>query len=127
MYLAKLDGRLSAAFYDCKAGEWRDEQERLLADIEDHCQANRTYIDAGVRLLKPAAASSATPVLDETHDLKLVAARLGHANEVMVLWRYGHLLPGADKGSCEAARRAGETGAVTRCTTNARRWLPGRG
>jgi len=49
--------------------------------------------------------TSATLVLDATHDLKLVAARLGHSNEVMVLRRYGHLLPGADK---EAARRLGE-------------------
>ena len=49
--------------------------------------------------------TSATLVLDETHDLKLVATRLGHSNEVMVLRRYGHLLPGADK---EAARLLGE-------------------
>lgn len=49
--------------------------------------------------------TSATLVLDETHDLKLVATRLGHSNEVMVLRRHGHLLPGADK---EAARLLGE-------------------
>jgi integrase len=49
--------------------------------------------------------TSATLVLAETHDLKLVATRLGHSNEVMVLRRYGHLLPGADK---EAARLLGE-------------------
>ncbi len=49
--------------------------------------------------------TSATLVLDETHDLKLVATRLGHSNEVMVLRRYGHLPPGADK---EAARLLAE-------------------
>jgi integrase len=47
----------------------------------------------------------ATLVLAETKNLKLVAARLGHANETLVLRRYGHLLPGADR---EAADRLGE-------------------
>jgi len=55
MYLDKLDGRVSAAFYDRKSAEWRAEQERLQAAIEDHRQANRTYIDAGVRLLELAS------------------------------------------------------------------------
>ena len=55
MYLDKLDGRVSAAVYDRKSAEWRREQERLLAAIEDHRQANRTYIDAGVRLLELAS------------------------------------------------------------------------
>jgi integrase len=62
---------------------------------------------AGVRrvVLYALRHTSATLVLAETHDLKLVATRLGHSNEVMVLRRYGHLLPGADK---EAARLLGE-------------------
>ncbi len=42
-------------FYDRKSTEWRAEQERLLAAIEDHRQANRTYVDAGVRLLELAS------------------------------------------------------------------------
>lgn len=44
-------------------------------------------------------------VLHETKDLKLVAARLGHSNEMLVLHTYGHLLPGVDR---EAANRLGE-------------------
>jgi integrase len=48
--------------------------------------------------------TSATLMLSDTKDLKLVASRLGHANEVMVLRTYSHVLPGADK---EAARRLG--------------------
>jgi len=55
MYLDKLDGRISAAFYDRKSAEWRAEQEGLQAVIEDHRQASRTYIDAGVRLLELAS------------------------------------------------------------------------
>jgi integrase len=47
----------------------------------------------------------ATLVLHETKDLKLVATRLGHSNEMLVLRTYGHLLPGADR---EAADRLGQ-------------------
>jgi integrase len=32
-------------------------------------------------------------MLYQGEQLKLVAARLGHANETMVLRKYGHLLP----------------------------------
>ena len=35
----------------------------------------------------------ATLMLYQGEQLKLVAARLGHANEMMVLRKYGHLLP----------------------------------
>jgi integrase len=35
----------------------------------------------------------ATLILQQTKGIKLVAARLGHANEYLVLRRYGHLLP----------------------------------
>jgi hypothetical protein len=38
----------------------------------------------------------ATITLHETKDLKLVATRLGHANEMLVLRTYRHLLPGMD-------------------------------
>jgi integrase len=44
-------------------------------------------------------------VLHETNDLKLVAARLGHASELLVLKTYVHLLAGVDR---EAADRLGQ-------------------
>ncbi|MGH7883164.1 MAG: tyrosine-type recombinase/integrase [Candidatus Dormibacteraceae bacterium] len=47
----------------------------------------------------------ATITLHETKDLKLVATRLGHANEMLVLKTYGHLLPGVDR---EAAKQLGK-------------------
>lgn len=47
----------------------------------------------------------ATLVLHDTKDLKLVATRLGHRDETLVLRRYGHLLPGVDRA---AADRLGE-------------------
>ena len=42
-------------------------------------------------------AHDATVALNRTKDLKLVAARLGHANAMLVLKTYGHLLPGLDR------------------------------
>ena len=47
----------------------------------------------------------ATLVLHETKDIKLVATRLGHATETLLLRRYAHLLPGVDRA---AADRLGE-------------------
>ncbi len=44
---------------------------------------------------------AATQVLAETKNLKLVAARLGHANEMLALRRYGHVLPGADRQAAD--------------------------
>jgi site-specific DNA recombinase len=54
MYLDKLDGRVDAAFFDRKASEWRREQDRLLLTVEDHQNANQTYMEEGVRLLELA-------------------------------------------------------------------------
>jgi integrase len=51
---------------------------------------------AGVRrvVLYALRHTMATLLLHETKDLKLVAARLGHADETLALRTYGHLLPG---------------------------------
>jgi integrase len=62
---------------------------------------------AGVRhvVLYALRHTMATLVLHETKDIKLVATRLGHANEMLVLRTYCHLLPGVDR---QAADRLGE-------------------
>ena len=52
MYVDKLDGRVDAGFFDRKSAEWRGEQDRILRDVEAHQNANRTYIDEGVQLLR---------------------------------------------------------------------------
>jgi len=52
---------------------------------------------------------------------KLVAARLGHANETLVLKTYGHLIPGMDR---DAADRLAETLRFTRTAHDSQ---PGRG
>jgi site-specific DNA recombinase len=59
MYLDKLDGRIAADFFDRKAVEWRKEQSRLEQEVHAHRNANRNYIDEGVRLLDLAQRASA--------------------------------------------------------------------
>lgn len=54
MYIDKLDGNISSAFYDTKSQEWRKEQEKLLEHIRSHQNANYVYIDGGVKLLELA-------------------------------------------------------------------------
>ena len=54
MYIDKLDGRIDADFFDKKAAEWRVEQQRCLAAIRGHQDADQTYLDEGIRLLELA-------------------------------------------------------------------------
>ena len=54
MYIDKLDGTISQAFFDQKSSEWRSEQADILRKIEQHQRANQTYVDEGVRLLELA-------------------------------------------------------------------------
>jgi len=54
MYTDKLDGKIGGEFYDRMAGQWREEQIRCLRDIERHQEAERSYMDEGVRILELA-------------------------------------------------------------------------
>ena len=54
MYVDKLDGRIDAAFFDLKRGEWREEQDRILESIAEHQKANDSYLDEGVMLIELA-------------------------------------------------------------------------
>ena len=54
MYEDKLDGRITAEFFDQRAAEWRAEQARIRSMIEQHKSANDQYLDLGVRLLELA-------------------------------------------------------------------------
>lgn len=47
----------------------------------------------------------ATLVLADSKDLKLVASRLGHTSEHLVLKTYQHLLPGADRAAADRLGR----------------------
>ncbi len=52
MYLDKLDGRIDGAFFDGKAREWREGQDRIQRTIEEHQDANQSYLDEGIRILE---------------------------------------------------------------------------
>ena len=54
MYIDKLDGRIDADFFDRKAAEWRNEQQKCLELIHEHQDANQTYFDEGICLLELA-------------------------------------------------------------------------
>jgi DNA invertase Pin-like site-specific DNA recombinase len=54
-YDDKLDGRIDVGFYDRKTSEWRDEQSRVRESIEQHENANRSYMDQGIALFELAS------------------------------------------------------------------------
>jgi site-specific DNA recombinase len=54
MYVDKLDGKVTAAFFDEKASAWRAEQSSILERMGQHQGANESYIEDGVRLLELA-------------------------------------------------------------------------
>ena len=59
MYLDKLDGRITAAYFDRMAADWRDEQDRIAEAIHEHRQANRGQIADGARILEVASEAGA--------------------------------------------------------------------
>ena len=54
MYVDKLDGRVDAAFFDKMAAEWRAEQARCRREIDRYLEADKSYMDEGVRILELA-------------------------------------------------------------------------
>ncbi len=59
MYLDKLDGRITAAYFDRMAADWRDELDRIAEAIHEHRQANRGQIADGARILEVASEAGA--------------------------------------------------------------------
>ncbi|MCL4305872.1 recombinase family protein [bacterium] len=54
MYEDKLDGAITAEYFERKAQEWRREQSTLTRKIEQHQGADTDYADFGVRLIRLA-------------------------------------------------------------------------
>ena len=54
MYVDKLDGNISGAYFEEKSAEWRKEQADTRRKIEVHEQANQSYIEEGIQLLELA-------------------------------------------------------------------------
>ncbi len=53
-YEDKLDGKVTADFFERKTADWRAEQGRLAKAVAQHQQANQSYLEEGVRLLELA-------------------------------------------------------------------------
>jgi site-specific DNA recombinase len=54
MYIDKLDGRVTAEFFDRKSAEWRQEQESVERNTGKHRHANQSYLEEGVAILELA-------------------------------------------------------------------------
>jgi len=54
MYVDKLDGRVDAAFFDKMSAEWRAEQDHCQREIDRHQEADKSYMEEGVRILELA-------------------------------------------------------------------------
>ena len=54
MYVDKLDGRISEAFYEEHLDQWRADQENLLERIKVHQNANVDYCEKGLSILELA-------------------------------------------------------------------------
>ena len=59
--LNNLDGHITQEFYDQKSMEWRIEQDKILEKIEKHQNANRSYLDEGIKLLELHLVGWSTP------------------------------------------------------------------
>jgi integrase len=81
-----------------------------------------TKAQVGRRRLYALRHTMATLMLLRRESPKLVAARLGHANETLVLRTYGHLIPGQDQ---EAADRLAQMLRDLQCTRSAQAAIAG--
>ena len=89
MYMDKLDGRISAEFYDRHATEWRAEQVRLLSRIEDHQATNKNYMDEGINLLELVSEAHSLFEKQEGHEKRrLLRFVLSNCT-----WKGGELQP----------------------------------
>ena len=51
MYFDKRDGIIDTAFFEKMSNQWRAEQNRCLREIEQHQNADKSFMDEGVKLL----------------------------------------------------------------------------
>ncbi len=54
MYVDKLDRRVTDEFFDQKSAEWRQEQAGDRQNLEQHENANQSYLQEGVAILELA-------------------------------------------------------------------------
>jgi DNA invertase Pin-like site-specific DNA recombinase len=54
IYIDKLDEIVTTEFYQEKTNEWKDEQSKILVNIERHKDANTNYFEQGIKILELA-------------------------------------------------------------------------
>ena len=54
IYINKLDGLVSEEFYTERTEEWKEEQDKVLANLERHKDANTNYFEQGIHILELA-------------------------------------------------------------------------
>ena len=126
MYVDKLDGKIDGAFFERKSSEWRAEQDRILRDIEAHQNANRTYIEEGVQLLRltqqaPRLFERQAPAEKRRLLNFLLSNCVWKGGELRAEYRQPFDLLAVARRRIEAARQ--ETGSKRGKTEN---WLPER-
>jgi site-specific DNA recombinase len=89
IYLDKLDGEISREFYEQKSSQWRREQEEVLRKIERHQDANRAYLDEGIRLLELAQRAA---ILYEKQEMAEKRRLLNFVCSNSI-WKDGKLIP----------------------------------
>ena len=52
IYIDKLDEIVTTEYYQEKTNEWKDEQSKILNNIERHKEANTNYFEQGLRILE---------------------------------------------------------------------------
>ena len=52
IYIDKLDEIVTTEYYQEKTNEWKDEQSKMLNNIERHKEANTNYFEQGLRILE---------------------------------------------------------------------------
>ena len=89
MYVDKLDGKISQAFFSEKSAQWRREQDGILRSIERHQTANEGYIEEGIRLLELAQEATALYERQETAEKRQLLEMVFSNSS----WKHGRLEP----------------------------------
>ncbi len=125
LYVDRVDGRVSEAFYDRTHRQWSDEQKRCLAEIANHRHADFEYMDQGIDLLE--LANNAHRLFEKQSPGE--KARLLNYVLSNSVWKHGELHAEfrqpfdmlAETAAIAARNEASEKGGIGRFE----KWLPG--
>ncbi len=87
MYVDKLDGQITSAYYDRRAAEFRTDLNRIQSALADHHSANQSYLDSGIRLLE-LASQAADLFVQQASDARRDLLKFVVSNRT---WRNGRL------------------------------------